>query len=81
LLPMVVVPDGRFSAEVGGRAGGLVAAGRYDDAMGEFRGFAASRRNYDVAQGIGAGGQPQSGVPGSWCVGGVSSAELACDRA
>src|SRR5499427_469810 len=35
------------------RAAG-VAARRYDEATEEFRGFTASRRNYDVAQGIGA---------------------------
>src|SRR5262249_20209871 len=46
----------------------------------EFHGFAASRRNYDVAQGIDADGWPQSGVlEPSWHVGGASSAELAKD--
>src|SRR5262249_33381449 len=44
----------------------------------EFHGFTASRRNYDVAQGIGADGRPRSGVlESSWRVGGASSAELA----
>src|SRR5262249_10894383 len=56
----------------------VVAARRYDDATEEFHGFAASRRNYDVAQGIDADGWPQSGVlEPSWHVGGASSAELA----
>jgi hypothetical protein len=56
----------------------VVAARRYDEATEEFHGFAASRRNYDVAQGIDADGWPQSGVlEPSWRVGGASSAELA----
>jgi hypothetical protein len=56
----------------------VAAARRYDEATGEFHGFAASRRNYDVAQGIGADGRPRSGVlEPSWRVGGASSAELA----
>src|SRR5262249_4797365 len=54
------------------------AARRYDEATEEVHGFTASRRNYDVAQGIGADGQPRSGVlESSWRVGGASSAELA----
>jgi Protein of unknown function (DUF3182) len=56
----------------------VAAARRYDEATEEFHGFTASRRNYDVAQGIGADGWPQSGVlEPSWRVGGASSAELA----
>src|SRR5262249_31716091 len=56
----------------------VAAARRYDEATEEFHGFTASRRNYDVAQGIGADGRPQSGVlEPSWRVGGASSAELA----
>jgi len=56
----------------------VVAARRYDEATEEFHDFTASRRNYDVAQGIGADGRPQSGVlEPSWRVGGASSAELA----
>jgi hypothetical protein len=56
----------------------VVAARRYDEATAEFRGFTASRRNYDVGQGIGADGRPRSGVlEASWRVGGASSAELA----
>jgi Protein of unknown function (DUF3182) len=64
-----------MSAEV--RAA-VAASRRYDEATEEFHGFTASRRNYDVAQGIGADGWPQSGVlEPSWRVGGASSAELA----
>jgi Protein of unknown function (DUF3182) len=64
-----------MSAEV--RAA-VAAARRYDEATEEFHGFTASRRNYDVAKGIGADGWPQSGVlEPSWRVGGASSAELA----
>src|SRR5262249_1985391 len=56
----------------------VVAARRYDEATDEFHGFTASRRNYDVAQGIGADGRPRSGGLGSsWRGGGASSAELA----
>src|SRR5215831_15243147 len=56
----------------------VVAARLYDGATEEFAGFMASRRNYDVAQGIAADGRPRSGVlEPSWRVGGASSAELA----
>jgi Protein of unknown function (DUF3182) len=56
----------------------VVAARRYDEATGEFHGFTASRRNYDVVLGIGVDGRPRSGVlEPSWRVGGASSAELA----
>src|SRR5262249_566465 len=66
-LPMS--PEGRAA---------LAAARRYDEGTEEFHGFTASRRNYDVAQGIGADGRPRSGVlEPSWRVGGASSAELA----
>jgi hypothetical protein len=55
----------------------VLAARRYDEATEEFHGFTASRRNYDVAQGIGADGRPRSGVlEPSWRIGGASSAEL-----
>src|SRR5262249_50679836 len=55
----------------------VVAARRYDAATEELPGFTASRRNYDVAQGIGADGQPRLGVlEPSWRIGGASSAEL-----
>ncbi len=56
----------------------VAAARRYDEATEEFHGFTASRRNYDVAYGIGPDGRPQSGVlEPSWRIGGASSAELA----
>src|SRR5262249_43444355 len=56
----------------------VVAARPYDEATDEFHGFTASRRNYDVAQGIGTDGQRRSGVlEPSWRIGGASSAELA----
>jgi Protein of unknown function (DUF3182) len=55
----------------------VVAARRYDAATEELPGFTASRRNYDVAQGIGADGRPRSGVlEPSWRIGGASSAEI-----
>jgi hypothetical protein len=55
----------------------VAAARRYDEAAAEFHGFTASRRNYDVAQGIGADGRPRSGVlEPSWRIGGASSAEI-----
>jgi len=55
----------------------VLAARRYDEATEEFHGFTASRRNYDVAWGIGADGRPRSGVlEPSWRIGGASSAEL-----
>jgi len=47
------------------------------DATEELHGFAASRRSYDVGQGIGADGRPRSGVlEASWRVGGASAAEV-----
>jgi hypothetical protein len=56
----------------------VAAARRYDEAAEEFPGFMASRRNYDIALGIGADGRPRSGVlEPSWRMGGASSAELA----
>jgi hypothetical protein len=50
----------------------------YDDAVGsEYRGFFASRRNYDVVQGLDALGTRRSGVlEQSWRVGGASGAEV-----
>ncbi|MBE7372960.1 DUF3182 family protein [Pseudomonas lopnurensis] len=43
-----------------------------------YRQFFASRRNYDIAQGIDGRGQPRSGVlEQSWRIGGASSAEIA----
>ena len=48
----------------------VVAARRYDEATAEFHGFVASRRNYDVGQGVGVDDRPRSGVlEPSWRVG------------
>lgn len=51
----------------------------YDDAASAcFRNFYASRRNYDIAQGIDGRGRACSGVlEQSWRIGGASSAEIA----
>jgi hypothetical protein len=50
----------------------------YDNAMSAYPGFMASRRNYDIGQGIDADGRRRSGVfESSWRIGGASSAELA----
>jgi len=51
----------------------------YDDAaFACFAGLFASRRNYDVAQGVDASGQARSGVlEQSWRIGGASGAEIA----
>ena len=50
----------------------------YDDAADRcFPGFFASRRNYDVAQGVDAAGRRRSGVlEQSWRVGGATGAEI-----
>lgn len=49
----------------------------YDQAALECFGLIASRRNYDIAQGLGARGRPCSGVlEQSWRLGGASAAEL-----
>lgn len=57
----------------------IVQARTYDRTAGEcFEGFFASRRNYDVAQGLDAGGRRRSGVlEQSWRLGGASGAEIA----
>lgn len=50
----------------------------YDGNAAKFPGFLASRRNYDVGQGIDGRGQWRSGVfEASWRSGGASTAELA----
>ncbi|MHC8368796.1 DUF3182 family protein [Pseudomonas sp. ZT5P21] len=51
----------------------------FDNAADEaYPGFYASRRNYDIAQGLDSEGQPRSGVlEQSWRMGGASSAEVA----
>jgi hypothetical protein len=56
---------------------GMRQAQSYDQAMNAYPGFMASRRNYDIAQGIDAQGQWRSGVlESSWRAGGASPAEL-----
>jgi len=56
---------------------GVAQAKAYDDATSAYPGFVASRRNYDVGQGIDARGRWRSGVfEASWRVGGASSAEV-----
>jgi hypothetical protein len=50
----------------------------YDAATSLFSGMFASRRNYDVAQGLSAKGQWRSGVlEQSWRIGGATAAEIA----
>ena len=51
----------------------------FDNAADEaYPGFYASRRNYDIAQGLDSSGKPRSGVlEQSWRMGGASSAEVA----
>ena len=57
---------------------GVAQARSYDRAANEFPGFLASRRNYDVGQGLDGEGQWRSGVfEPSWRSGGASTAELA----
>jgi hypothetical protein len=56
----------------------VAQAKTYDGAMGSYPGFFASRRNYDIGQGIDAAGDWRSGVfEASWRVGGASPAEVA----
>ncbi|MGE5162705.1 MAG: DUF3182 family protein [Sphingobacteriales bacterium] len=56
----------------------VVQARSYDRAINKYPGFFASRRNYDVGQGIDGQGQWRSGVfEASWRSGGASTAELA----
>jgi hypothetical protein len=57
---------------------GIAQARLYEQAMSEYPGYMASRRNYDVGQGIDAQDQWRSGVfESSWRTGGASTAELA----
>lgn len=57
---------------------GVAQATAYEEAMATYPGFIASRRNYDVGQGIDEKGQWRSGVfEASWRSGGASTAELA----
>jgi hypothetical protein len=56
---------------------GVAKARSYDEAMNAYPGFTASRRNYDVGQGLNSEGQTRSGVfESSWRIGGASPAEL-----
>jgi hypothetical protein len=56
----------------------VVQARLYDRAAGSYPGFYASRRNYDVGQGLDGQGTWRSGVfEASWRSGGASTAELA----
>lgn len=65
---LAVEPDARA---------GVAEAKLYDQAMSEYPGFMASRRNYDIGQGIDSEGRPRSGVfESSWRIGGASPAEL-----
>jgi len=57
---------------------GVAQARSYDRATNAFPGFLATRRNYDVGQGLDGEGQWRSGVfEPSWRSGGASTAELA----
>lgn len=56
----------------------VTQARSYDQSASNYPGFLASRRNYDVGQGIDGEGQWRSGVfEASWRSGGASTAELA----
>lgn len=56
----------------------VAQARTYDAAMDGYPGFFASRRNYDIGQGVDSSGIWRSGVlEASWRIGGSSSAELA----
>jgi hypothetical protein len=57
---------------------GVLQARAYDKATNSYPTFIASRRNYDVGQGVDGNGQRRSGVfEASWRSGGASTAELA----
>lgn len=70
LKDIELTPEARLAVE---------QARKYDAAASEeFPGFIASRRNYDVAQGLDGGGRRCSGVlEQSWRIGGASPAEVA----
>jgi hypothetical protein len=56
---------------------GVKQARSYDQAMSHYPGFIASRRNYDVGQGLDDEGRQQSAVfEASWRVGGATGAEV-----
>lgn len=80
----LVVSDGDFEAllklDLPEKARlAVMQAQVYDDAASAcFRGFFASRRNYDIAQGVDGRGRACSGVlEQSWRIGGASGAEIA----
>jgi hypothetical protein len=81
---VLVVARGDFDAllalDLGDEAAQAVTQARtYDRAAREhYKGFYASRRNYDVIRGVGFDGTPRCGVlEQSWRIGGASSAEIA----
>jgi hypothetical protein len=56
---------------------GVKQARLYDEAMSHYPGFIASRRNYDVGQGLDDDGRQRSAVfEASWRVGGATGAEV-----
>lgn len=60
----------------------VAQARTYDVAMDGYPGFFASRRNYDIGQGVDSSGIWRSGVlEASWRIGGSSTAELAAMEA
>ena len=68
-LDRLALPDGLRLA--------VSQARRYDEATSAYPGLVASRRNYDIAEGIDAAGRPRSGVlEASWRVGGATGAEV-----
>ena len=69
LLALTLPPEVRLA---------IAQARVYDEAAAHcFEGFFASRRNYDVAQGLDAAGNRRSGVlEQSWRLGGASGAEI-----
>jgi hypothetical protein len=69
LLQLVLSPAVRLA---------ILQARAYDTAADAIPGFIASRRNYDIAQGLDQAGRQCSGVlEQSWRIGGASTAELA----
>ncbi len=70
MLNLALAPETRLA---------VTQARAYDDAASKyFPGLIASRRNYDVAQGLDARDERRSGVlEQSWRIGGASAAEIA----
>ncbi|HYZ44335.1 MAG TPA: DUF3182 family protein, partial [Xanthobacteraceae bacterium] len=68
-LDRLALPDGLRLA--------VSQARRYDEATSAYPSLVASRRNYDIAEGIDAAGRARSGVlEASWRVGGATGAEV-----